>query len=787
MFTRLFQPIRRLFKTPAFVLTAIAIVAIGISLTTTAISVVDALIYRPPPAEDASEIARVYSSFPDGAISPPNFRDIQEQASFPVFSYAYESGVQFARQQTRRLVLLGEVSGNLFRGLGWRMELGRPIEPDDDAPGSEPVAALAYRFWRNELGADPAIVGKLVTLNGRSFRVIGVVEPKFDRLDRLREPEVWIPHRHVFADWKLDNRNWRGYSVTARISSDRSLASADLEAQEIAARLREQYRVDNHSLEINVVPERKINDSSLVARSLTVLGVVASLLLVACFNLGNMLLANAYRRQREFAIRRSVGASPRHLFAQLLGESLSISLIGGLVGGLLAVLLLRQASSLLPAAGQDFGVSWSSLAIAGALATLTGLVSGAVPALQMSLSNTHETMKRGSRGSGMSKATSALLVGQIAISLALLVCAAFFYLSLRASWNYEPGHRTDNLVYFETSMQSLEKNDKETVPMELKRQLEALPGVVSVGISTLEPLAGTRWTYVATDRFKPAEEPDQCSSAFAYASHGYMETMEIPILEGRDLEESDYSWWNPQVALINESFRDRFWPDGGAIGSQFYPWGREGEATLRVVGVYRDFSTEPWKETKPMFLVPQPVEQNYFTVKSEGPTASALLAIERLARDFSPEVTATAFQSYDEAMRRVFNDVLVTLVILGVLGGAGVLLSFVGIWQATRQHIQQRRKELIIRLAIGAPSQALLWKAIGRCMKLNFMGLAAGAAVSFVIARLIRHAYQGVSYTNLAVYLVAVAFLGVVAFVACYFPASSVLRMRPRQVLDSME
>src|SRR5690606_31814018 len=144
-------------------------------------------------------------------------------------------------------------------------------------------------------------------------------------------------------------------------------------------------------------------------------------------------------------------------------------------------------------------------------------------------------------------------------------------------------HRTEGLVYFETSMHSLEKTAKETVPMELKRQLEELPGVASVGISTLEPLAGTRWAYVATDRYKPSEERDQCSSAFAYASYGYMDTMEIPMLDGRDFEQSDYSWWNPQVALINESFAERFWPEGGAIGSQFYPWGREGEATLRVI------------------------------------------------------------------------------------------------------------------------------------------------------------------------------------------------------------
>lgn len=525
----------------------------------------------------------------------------------------------------------------------------------------------------------------------------------------------------------------------------------------------------------------------LLAKGYIVAALIAGLLLVACFNVGNMLLANAYRRQREFAVRQSFGATPAHLFRLLLGESMSIALLGGALGTVAAFGLTHVVDQL------DFGrtievvFDQRALGLALLVTVLLGLGGGLVPALQMSFRPFGEHLQAGARGTVSTRVAQGLIVGQVAFCAVLLTCCFLFLQSLRASLQWEPGIGTDRLVYADVHLKSVAGERRKPVIRDLLERVRALPGVESAGMARMQPLRGASSTQIRTARFDPAVEADRCFAQSTFAVDGWFPSLEVPFLAGHDfrLDEIMYPFKN---AIINEAMRERFWPDltnQEALGAEFFPWGGDGDK-LRIVGVVRNFSVAPWVEPRPFFAVGHYENRLTLHLRTQGDPRAVLGSLDALLRGPRNEFVASGVEFFPDAQARAFVDVDSTLRVIGTLAGAALLLAACGTWFMTRQFVRLQRKELCICLAIGATPGGLLWRTVRRSAALAVGGLVIGGVMSFWLARYLRDVLPGTDGDATLAFVAVVAVTAVVSLIASYLPARRVLSIQPREVLNEV-
>lgn len=780
--------IRALAKRPGFVLAGVAIVAIGIALATTAAAVIDALIFRPIPVENLNQIYRAHSSVYGGATTPPDARDLFERTENKIFAYGHKFSVEYEMTPHAGLVVLCELQGQAFEVLEWQAAEGRLLTKSDYEPGSEPVTVISYAFWQNELAGKADIVGQSVLLNGKPFRIVGVLPEGKDRVHRTIRPAFWTTLTHTFDNWIYDNRNYHSQTVLARLAPGENEASFQTQLDLVDEYLKSNYTDPTGKHDFKAIPEPQAAfeaNKEIVSQSYIILGLVAALLLIACFNVGNMLLSNAYRREREFAIRRSLGASPSQIIKQLLSESLFIALLGGGVGLLVSIWLVGVADGLPFTRWVEVELNANAMLIAIAATVFTGFASGLLPAFHLARGDAADSLKRGAKGSSVALSTKGLVIAQIALSGTLLTACLVYYGVVKQGLEFDSGYDAEKLTHFEVSLQSVPNDLRQQSAENLRARLLQIPGVAEASYSSMRPLRGGGNTDIIPLNSSYDSQGKQNLAESKFASQGFLETIGVKILEGRDFRK-DEAGWPFKVALVNETFAKRFWPEQGAIGQEFYPWGVQENDTTRIIGIYKDFPTAPWEEIQPQFMLTQATSRDIFYVRAEASPRSITSSLETILRDPTNDFVARDIRFLSDAQRDALRNERSALIVLGTLALCALILSSAGIWYTTRQFVRQSRKELSIRLAIGASPISLLKLTLKRSMSLVAVGLASGGLLSFVTIRWIRSVLPTGTESSWLPYLLMIATLSIVALVASYLPARTALKADPRDALTEV-
>jgi predicted permease len=813
--------VRMLVKRPGFTLVAVLSLALGIGANTTIFSVVNALLLRTLPVRDPGRLVAIYTrdrqnpAMNGAPLSHLNWRDYREQARSFTGILGYDWAPLSVTTGGEASLMVGQlVSEDYFDLLGVRAERGRTFTREEGIrPGAHPVAVVSYHFWQQRLGGDPAVVGRSLTLNRSPFTIIGVARRDFTGLIVGVQPELWVPmamNRQLKPDAEYNwYENRRGLFVNAvgRLRPGATLAGAQAEMTAIARRLEQEYPNDNRGRTVALVPLAQATAppgarEGMVGASAILLGVVGLVLLIACANVANLLLARATARQREIAIRLSQGARRGRLVRQLMTESLLLALLGG-GGGLLlmawashALLVFLPSLPFPVTVALDLGIDGRVLAFALAITLATGLLFGLAPALQSSRPRLVAALKGeaaaaglGGRRHGMGL-RGTLVAGQVALSLLALVAAGLFLRSLAAASRMDPGYDTAHLLSFsfDVGLYGLDQGRGEQLFRAVREQAGALPGVAGVALAQAAPLQGS----VLRSVFLEGTEAP--GGGGAGGSNGllvqvnsvdpsFFRTVGVPIVEGRGFAESDRAG-SAGVAVVNRTMAEKFWPHHSALGKRFH---FHGKPAVEVVGVARDAKYNSVSED-PQPYVYQPLAQSYTTAvtlvaRTAGDPLAALPAIERQVRALAPGMPLVGAGTLAQQLVASLWAPRFAASMLALFGALALGLATVGIYGVMSFSVAQRSRDIGIRMALGARRGAVLGMVLRQGMTLVALGLAAGVALALAASRLAANLLIGISPTDPVAFLATPPLLALVALLSIYAPARRATDVDPTVVL----
>jgi predicted permease len=798
---------RLLVKSPLFTAVVVVTLALGIGLNTAVFSAVDALLLRPlPGVRTPRDLVQVYRATQGGrqyiSISIPLFNDLRER-SRDVFSDVAAWDLEYlnlsASDHPQR-VLGSMVSANYFSVLGVSAALGRVFTPDEDVGrGAHPVAVLSHAAWRTLFGGDPDIVGRFVVLNGRRYTIVGVTPPAFKGTMPVLTPTLWVPLMQLAQvrpgfERALEERDVSFMSVIARLKPGVSVALANGRMKALMAQLRAEFPdlYDNAGFTLVPQPEAGIHPEfrdAQVGLSAVVMAVVGIVLLIACANVANLFLARARSRDREMAIRLSLGAGRAALARQLLTESLVFAAAAGLAGLAVASWAIGLANRIALPVDVDFlpdlRLSPSVLAFTLGVTVATGLVFGLVPAFQATHPALVSALKgEAAFGTSRSRMSRGLLVAQTALSIVLLVCAGLFLRNLKAAMSIEKGFVSDNLFVAELDpgLQGYSRVRSETFYRTLMERLRAFPIVRAAGLGEYVPLglSGSH-TNVSIPGYTPRPHED-LSVPYSRVSPGYFEALGIPIIRGRSFTAQDDST-APSALVVNQRFAERFWPGQDAVGRIV----RVGNYDHTVIGVVPTGKYERLGE-EPMPFIYMAQAQHWTAamavfVRTRGdPTAiAAPLRSEIAALDPNlPLANARTMNSH------LGIALLPARLIGGVLGFFGLLalgLASVGVYGVVAYSVAQRTREIGIRMALGAAASDALRLVMRQGLAPVLIGTALGMAGALAASRLIRGVlYTGDALDPVTFVAVPVVLVGV-AMLATWIPARRAAAIDPMRAL----
>jgi putative ABC transport system permease protein len=687
-----------------------------------------------------------------------------------------------------------QVGDGFFKIMKGQPLLGRVFTAEEQVDGKDFVIVLGYGLWQRRFGGDPNIVGKTVQLSGRPYNIVGVMGPDFHPLPAtLVSPEGQF-YRPVAENYDDSARDERHLRAIARLKPGATVEQARSDVKAIAQRLQQQHPETNKDQGAYVVSITDEITGGIRPTLLMIFGAVIFVLLVACANVANLLLARSTVRFKEITIRSAIGAARSQLIRQLLTESLLLALLGGGLGLLLAIWgtgLVASAGSKINPMFHDIHVDMRCLAFTFGISIITGLIFGLAPAMQISRPNLAESLKESGRGTGPSasrnRLRSGLVVSEIALTVVLLVCAGLLIRTVMRLRNVDTGFKTQNVLAMNVGLPGIKYPKPENQVAfykEVTQRIASLPGVKATGTTSVLPLSGNfdGRGLLVEDHPKPRGE--EITVDLYIASPGYLRAMEIPLVKGRAITEQDTAD-SARVALINSTMAAQLWPNEDPLGKRIkFPGSEKSPQPWRtIVGVVKDVSQYALDKKAPMQIyVPHaqfPTGFSTIVVKTENDptamTAAVRREIQAVDRDQAVFNVTTLEQLMGDSilMRRFF------MILLLVFAGLALTLAAVGIYGVMSYVASQRTHEIGIRMALGAQASDVLKLIIGNGMVLAMIGVAAGLAGSFALTRLLAGLLFGVSATDAVTFtLVSLALIAVALF-ACYIPARRATKVDP--------
>jgi putative ABC transport system permease protein len=792
--------VRMLAKSPGFTFVALLTLALGIGANTAIFSIVDAVLLRPLPYKDASRLVNLHSTltyFPQFHLgeSPADFVDIRAQNQFFDSMAMYRmSAMNLTGEGNPEEISAGAVSADLFPMLGVRPFGGRWFIEEEEQPGKDSTAILSHGLWQRRFGADPGAMGKHLTLNGKLYTIVGIMPSGFRFPQKT---DLWIPLALAPADWR--EREMHGTEVLAKLKPGVELPRVQAELNTIASRLANQYPNVDQGLGLLVVPLQEASVGGVRPALLVLLGAVGFVLLIACANVGNLTLARSLKRQREMAIRATLGASRSRIARQLLVESLLLALTGGALGLLLAMWGVDALRSFAPANTPrldelrvDPGVLWFSFAISA----LAGILFGLVPAVQSSRPDLNSSLKEhGAAPSGKfehHRLRSVLVVSEVALALVLLTGSALAIQSFSRLTSVNPGFRTDHLLTLSIHLPS-SKYPKDSQQINFAQQLlekvKPLPGVISVAGASMPYLRGRM--SLSTIQIEGAPSRSDSSSdnvEFKAISPGLFETMGIRLLKGRDFDSHDVAG-TLRIVAVSESLAHRYWPGANPIGKRVSldqdPDGHP--IWSEVVGVVSD-TRDIHFDVAPKAVVYVPLlqigsGQIILIVRTTADPVALAAAVRSQVWAVDPDQPITDLLTMEQVVSESVAAPRFRTLLLGIFAGLGLVLTILGTYGVISYSVSQRTHEIGIRIALGAHPHDILALVIGQGIKLALTGVAIGVCAALVLTRWMASLLYGISATDPLTFAAVAILLTAVALAACYVPARRATRVDPMVAL----
>ena len=796
--------LRMLRKSPMVTLVAVISLALGISANTVIFSVVNAILLRSLPFHEPERIALVWGNAPaEGKdrtqVSATDVADWRQQNSVfeDVTTYAGWSATLLGEGESERIPGI-QVGDGYFSIMKATPLLGRTFLPEEQEEGKDFVIVLGYGLWQGRLGADPNVIGRKINLSGRPYTVVGVLPADFQPLPTsLVDPRGEF-YRPVAEPHDENERSSRHLRAIARLKPGVTLEQAQADMNVIAGRLEQQHPRDNtgYGVRLATLPEDTVG--GLRPTLLTLFGAVAFVLLIACANVGNLLLVRAAGRQKEVAIRRALGAARGRLTRQFLTESVLLAMLGGALGLLLALWgvgfiesIGSQATPLLANIKIDLRV----LGFTFALSILTGIVFGLAPALNASNPDLNETLKEGGRGSGAqaghNRLRSVLVISEVAMALVLLISAGLLIKTVVRLRNVNPGFEAENRLTMSVVLSSAKyPKPQQWVAFynQLTERLEALPGVISAGFTSVLPFGGNFDGRGLAIEDHPRPVGEEFNVDLYRVTPGYARTMSIQLLRGRALTEQDTET-TQLVALINETMAREMWPDQDPLGKRIkFPGSERNPQPWRtIVGVIRDVKQYALDRKEPMqiYLPDAQIPTSFMTLvvhtssDPEGLISGVRNSISEMDKDLAAFNIATMEQLLaDSISLRRFSTLL-----LIIFAGVALILAAVGIYGVISYSVTQRTHEIGVRLALGANRRDIVRLVVRQGMALTLTGVGMGLAATFALTRVIESLLFEVTATDPATFIIIPLALTAVALGACFVPARRASKVDPMVAL----
>jgi putative ABC transport system permease protein len=797
---------RMLFKHKGFAAVAVLAVGLGIGANTAIFSLVNGVLLRRLPFPDAERIIYIEGKNPAAGISQSNisfldFTDWSQQTDLFASTAAYWTGEAHLGAdgtEPERVPRAGVMTG-FFSVLGVQPILGRTFVPEDDKGWPQSLAIISHGLWKRRFGSDPAIVGKQVQMSSLPLTIIGVMPPAFEYPEQT---QIWVPTAVNLANEPRDNRVW---SAIARLNPGIDLKQAQTRLSAINAQLDKQFHETNKGWDVflSTLHERLVREVK--PSLLALLGAVGFVLLIACANVANLLLARSAARQKEIAIRAAMGASRTRVLRQMLTESILLSVIGGVTGLVLSIWLTDLLISMLPEGApriEQVGIDYRVLTFALGVSALTGILFGIVPALQASKLDVTSALKEGGRsgeGRRRTSARSLLLIGEVALSLMLLVGAGLLIRSFLRLQEVRPGFNAHNVLTAHLSLQGPKyKKDQQYVEFfrQLKERLEAEPGVQAVGGSVNLPLELTG--YAIGRAFIPEGRPltvkESKEAMFTTITGDYFRALQIPLLSGRIFEPGDNAD-GPKVVIINETTAKRvFGSPASAIGKRLSVWAafrgqkRDEEFMREIVGVVGDTKTDSLMGQGDMQIyVPHAQDPHWnfmgLVIRTAGDPAAFARTLRREVQALDKDQPIYNVHTYDEVVINSLGARRISMQLFTVFGCAALLLAAVGIYGVMAYSVTQRTQEIGIRMALGAQKSDILRLVVRQGMTLSLIGVIAGLAGAFALTRVIANLLFGVGASDPLTFIAISLLLIFVSLIACYLPARRAARLNPTVAL----
>jgi putative ABC transport system permease protein len=797
--------VRILRKSPALTLVAVVSLALGIGANTAIFSVVNAILLKALPYNDPDTIVLVWGHIPsDGKdrsqVSATDAADWRNQNTVfeEITTYGGFRPIMTGNGEPERVPGM-QVGDGYFKVMKAEPMLGRVFAPEEQEDGKDRVIVLSHGLWQRRFGADPNIVGKTVLLNTRPYTVVGVMPANFHSLpSSLLSDDRAEYYRPVAEGYDEEERASRHLRAIARLKPGVTLEQAQAEMSVIAGRLEKEHPTANTGYGVRLTTITEDTVGGLRRTLLLLFGAVAFVLLIACANVANLLLARSAARQKEIAIRAALGAARGRLVRQFLTESVLLSILGGGLGLLLAMWgtgLIESLGSQVTPLLSGIKIDYRVLGFTAAVSLLTGVVFGLAPALHVSRPDLNETLKEGGRssgaGSGRSSLRGALVVSEVAMALVLLICAGLLIKSVMRLRDVSPGFDPENILTMNVNLPGAKYPKPQTWVAfydEIIGRIEALPGVQSAGVTSVLPLSSNfdGRGLAVEDRPKPRGE--EISVDLYIVTPGYLRTMAIPLMKGRPLSAQDAEN-QPLVALVNETMAEELWPGEDPIGKRIKVPGsqRSPQPWRTVVGVVSDVKQYGLDKKEPMqiYLPEAQYPGSFMTLvvrtSSDPKNLMAAIRNEILAADPDQAV-------YDIAtMEQLLSDSIAlrrfSMMLLIIFATLALTLAAVGIYGVISYSVTQRTHEIGIRMALGAGRGDVLKLVISHGMKLALAGIAAGVAASFALTRLMASLLYGVGATDAPVFVSIPVILAGVALGACFVPARRAARVDPMEAL----